>query len=187
MRVRRASTGIEICRETKEQHVAQKIENRFVHRRVSAFGSADGAFDDFTIFFAYGLTRSEIGSVNRETGDRLAHSTRERLEREITVPTAPLRKPIEHVAEHIDVVRQRELHHLELFRIQQMTKRHRVTDETMKRFCDRFLGRGIDEQLRYLIGKIVASGAVQAPIVAQPLGTCEDFLGDHVNGAPIFG
>ena len=68
-----------------------------------------------------------------------------------------------------------------------MTKRHRVTDETMKRFCDRFLGRGIDEQLCHLIGKIVASGAVQAPIVTQSLGTREDFLGDHVNSAPIFG
>src|SRR5262249_39828915 len=117
MRVRRASTGIEICRETKEQHVKQKIEDRFVHRRVSAFGCADYALDDFPIFFAHGLTRSEIGSVNRETGDGLAHSTRERLEGEITVPTATLGKPIEHVTQHIDIVRQRELHHLELFRI----------------------------------------------------------------------
>src|SRR5262249_44652892 len=151
MRVRRATGRVEGCWETEEQHPTQKIKYRFVDRRVSTFGSADRAFDDSTIFFVHRLTWSDIGSVNREAGDGLAHGTRKCLEREIPIPAVPLRKPIEHVAEHIDIVRQRELHYLELFRIQQMTKRHRATNETMKRFCDRFLGGGIDQQLRHLI------------------------------------
>ena len=35
-----------------------------------------------------------------------------------------------------------------------------MTDEPMKRFCDRRLSRRIDEQLHQVIGKIVTGGSV---------------------------
>src|SRR5438105_11312785 len=143
MHVRRAPSGIEIWLETKEQHVLQITEDRLVHRWIPPFGGADRALHDLTIFFTHRLTRREVGSINRKTGDSLAHRTRKRLEREIAVPTTALGKPIEHVAQNIDVVRQCELHNLQFFRIQEMAKRNRVTDETMERFCDRLLGRRI--------------------------------------------
>src|SRR6267378_3857768 len=117
MRVRRAPRGIETCWKMKEQHVPQKIENRFVHGWVSAFGSTDRALQDLTIFFAHRLTRREIGSVNREAGNGFAHSTRKRLEREISIPAASLRDSVEHVAQDIDIVRQRQFHYLQFFRI----------------------------------------------------------------------
>ena len=37
-----------------------------------------------------------------------------------------------------------------------MPKRNGVADETVKRFCDRRFSRRLDEQLRELIGEIVA-------------------------------
>src|SRR3989442_632462 len=108
MRVRRASAGIEVWLETKEQHVPQIIEDRFIYRRVTAFGCADRSLDDLTVFFAHRLTRREIGSINGKASDGLAHSTRKRLEREISIPAAALGKPIEHVAQNTGVIRQRE-------------------------------------------------------------------------------
>src|ERR1700730_14682535 len=153
MRVCRTSACIEIWLVPKEQHVPQIIEDRFVHGWVSAFRCANRTLDDLTIFLARRLTRREIGSINRKTGDSLAHGTRERLEREISIPAVSLGKPVEHVAQNIDVVPHRELHYLEFFRIQQMAKRNRVTDETMERFCDRPLGRRMDQQLSRLIVK----------------------------------
>src|SRR5260370_42028242 len=99
MHVRRASSGIEIWLETKEQHVVQIIEDRLVHRWIPPFGGADRALHDLTIFFAHRLTRREICSINREAGDSLAHRTRKRLEREIPIPTISFGKPIEHVAQ----------------------------------------------------------------------------------------
>jgi hypothetical protein len=41
--------GIEILRGTKQQHVAQKIEDRFLHRRVAAFGCGDSALDNLPV------------------------------------------------------------------------------------------------------------------------------------------
>src|SRR5437867_2980591 len=67
-----------------------------------------------------------------------------------------------------------------------MTKRNRVTDEPMECFCDRSLGRRIEEQLHHLIRKIVTSGSVQAPVFAQRFRAGEDFFCDHINGASVF-
>src|SRR5262245_1662729 len=137
MRVRCASGSVEICWETEEQHLTQKSEDRFIHGWITSFGSADRALDDFTIFIADRVTRREIASVNRKAGDGFAPGPRERLKREIAVPAASLRQPIEHAAQNIDVVRQREFHHLQFFCIQQVAKRNRVIDETMEDFCNR--------------------------------------------------
>jgi hypothetical protein len=98
-----------------------------------------------------------------------------------------LGKPVKHVPQNIDIVCQREFHHLQLLRIKQVPKRHRVTNETMERLCDRRFGRGIDQQLRHLIRKIVASGSVHGPVLAQGLGAGDDFLRQHVNRAAILG
>ena len=165
MRVRGAFDSIKIRRKTKEQHVAQIIKDRLVHSRVAALGRADRALDDLTIFVADRLTRRKISSVNREAGDGLAHRARERLEREIAIPSVLLGQAVEHVPQHNDIVRQREFHYLQLFRIQQMAEGDRVTNETMERFCDRRFGRRIDQQLCHLICKIVASGSVHRPIL----------------------
>src|SRR5438045_45597 len=100
MRVRGTTGSIEICREMKEQYVAQKIEDGFLHRGISPFGCIDGAIDNSAIFVAHWLTRGDIGSVDRKTSDRLTHSTRKCFECEIPIPPASFRKPIEHVAQN---------------------------------------------------------------------------------------
>src|SRR6184192_2770743 len=69
MRVRGAFDSIKIRRKTKEQHVAQIIEDRLVHSRVAALRRPDRTLDDLTIFVADRLTRRKISSVNREAGD----------------------------------------------------------------------------------------------------------------------
>jgi hypothetical protein len=90
MRVRRASGSIEIWLEMKEQHVLQIIEDRLVHRRVTAFGCVDCALHDLAIFFAHRLIRCEIRSINREAGDGLTDYARKRLQREISIPPISL-------------------------------------------------------------------------------------------------
>src|SRR5207247_8876034 len=67
-----------------------------------------------------------------------------------------------------------------------MAKRYRVINETMERLCDRCLRRRIDQQLRRLIRKIISSGSVYAPVLAQCFGAGEDFFSDDVDGATIF-
>ena len=67
-----------------------------------------------------------------------------------------------------------------------MAKRYRVINETMERLCDRCLRRRIDQQLRRLIRKIISSGSVYAPVLAQCFGAGEDFFRDDVDGATIF-
>ena len=98
MRVRLPRFVVEIFRETKEQNVAQEIEDRFLERRISALRRDHGALDDGAIFFAHRLSGSDVGAVNREAGNRLAHRAGERLEGEIAKPAVFLRKPVEHVA-----------------------------------------------------------------------------------------
>src|SRR5678815_3592329 len=95
--MRGAARGIEILWGTKQQHVAQKIKNRFLHCRVAAFGCGDGALDDLPVLFAYRLTGVDIGSVNRKARNRLAHGTRERFERKIAIPSVSLGQAIEQV------------------------------------------------------------------------------------------
>src|ERR1051326_960093 len=185
MRVRGAFGSIQLCRDMKEQHVPQIIEDRLFHSRIAALGCDDCALNNLAIFFADRLTRHKISSVNREAGDSLAHGARERLEGEIAIGSVLLRKPIEHVPKDVDIVRQSEFHYLQLFRIQQVTERNRVTDETMECFSDRRFRRRIDQQLCHLICKIVASGSVHRPVLAQRFGTSQDFFCQHVNGARI--
>ena len=52
-------------------------------------------------------------------------AARQRLEREIAIPSVLLGQPVEHVAEHIDIIGQGQSHDLQLFCIQQMPERHR--------------------------------------------------------------
>ena len=185
MRVRGAPSIIEIWRKTEKQHVTQKIENRFFHRWVAALGRGDCALDDLSIFFAHGLAGREISSINGKAGDGFAHRARERLEREIAIPAVLLGQTIEHVAQNIDIVGQGEFHHLQFLCIQQMPKRHRVADETMEGFCNLRFGRGIDQQLRHLIRKIVASRSMHEPVLPQRFRGGENFFRQHINGASI--
>src|SRR5664279_5229792 len=98
---------VEILRKTKEQNIAQEIEDRFLERGISAFRDDDGAFDDRTVFLTHRLPGSDIGAVDREAGNRLTHRAGQRLEREIAEPPVLLRKPVEHVPENVDVVGER--------------------------------------------------------------------------------
>src|SRR5947208_3654595 len=66
-------------------------------------------------------------------------------DREMAIPSVFIGKPIEHVTQHIDVVGQGQFHDLQFFGIQQVAKRDRVTNETMKGFSDFCLGRGINK------------------------------------------
>src|SRR4029077_6281797 len=106
MRVLGARLGVEVWWKTKEQHVTKKIEDRFVHGRIAPLRRGDGAFDNLPILLSHGLSGRQIRSVNRKTSDGLAHRARKGLEREIAIPSVLLGKPVEHVAQHIDVVGQ---------------------------------------------------------------------------------
>ena len=91
MRIRSPSGSIEILGRTKQQHVAQEIKDRFIHRRVTAFGCSDRALDDLFIFVAYRLIGLDVRSINGKASNRLAHGARERLKRKISVPSVLLR------------------------------------------------------------------------------------------------
>ncbi len=66
-----------------------------------------------------------------------------------------------------------------------MPERNGVTDETVERFCDRRLSRGIDEQLRDVIGEIVAGRSVHGPVFAQRFRAGENFFRHHVDGSAV--
>src|SRR4029453_5835455 len=119
MRVSSAGLGIEIFWEAEEQYVAKKIENRFFNCRVAALGRGDCTLDHLSIFFAHRPAGREISSINGKAGDGLAYGSRKRFQREVAIPAVLLREPVEHVAENIDIVRQRQLHYLQLFGINQ--------------------------------------------------------------------
>ena len=55
----------------------------------------------------------------------------------------------------------------------------------MERFCDRRFSRRIDQQLRQLIGEIVAGRSVDRPIFAQGFRAGENFFCHHVDRPPI--
>ena len=179
--MRRATGGIDILRRTQQQHVTQKIENRLLHCRVAAFGCGDGAFDNLSVLFVYRLARLDIGSVNGEARNRLAHGARERFEREIAIPAISFGQSIEHVAQNIHVIGQGKLHHQKFFCIEQMPERNGMADETMKRFCDRSFRRRIDQQLHDVIGEIVAGGSMHWPVFAQFFRAGENFFRDHID------
>ena len=122
MRVRGAFGSVKVRRETKEQYLAQIIEDRLVHSRVAALGRGDCALDNLSIFIVHRLIGLEISAINRKAGDGLAQRARQRLEREIAIPSVLLGKPVEHVPQNIDIVRQGQFHHLQLFCVQQMAK-----------------------------------------------------------------
>ena len=107
MRVLRARFFIQVFRKTKEQDVAQEIEDRFFDRRVAALGRRDRSLDDRAIVLAHRFSGRDVGSINRETGDRFANCAIQRIEGEIAEPAILLPKAIEHVAEDVDVVRER--------------------------------------------------------------------------------
>ena len=56
-----------------------------------------------------------------------------------------------------------------------------MTDEPMKRFCDRRLSRRIDEQLHHVISKIVTGRSVYRPVFAQGFRPGENFFCQHVD------
>ena len=93
-----------------------------------------------------GCAGREISPINREAGDRFAHSAAQRIEGEIAIPAILLRKPIEHVAEDIDVVGERQPHDEALLRVNQMAEMHRVADEPVEGLRDRCSADAIDEQ-----------------------------------------
>ena len=93
-----------------------------------------------SIFLAHRPAGREIGSINGKTSDGFAHGSRKGFEREVAIPAVLLGKPIEHAAQNIDIVRQRQLGYLQFLGIDQMPKRQGVTDETMERLCDSRFG-----------------------------------------------
>ena len=136
MRVRGACVVIEIFRKPEEQNIAQKIKDRFFNCGIPALGCRDGALDYLSILVVHRPSRRKVGSINRKAGNRLADGARERFEREIAIPAVLLGKPIDHVAQNINVVGERQSHHEQLLRVREMPEMQRVTEETMERLCD---------------------------------------------------
>src|SRR6267378_7965544 len=52
MHVLLARLRIEVFRKSEKQNVAEKIEDRFLHRRIAAFGRSNRAPDHLSIFVA---------------------------------------------------------------------------------------------------------------------------------------
>src|SRR6266700_187884 len=86
---------IQVLRKSKKQNVAEKIEGRFLHRRIAAFGRGDCALNYLSIFFAHRMAGGEISPINREAGDRLSHGAGERFKCKIAIPAIVSGKPVE--------------------------------------------------------------------------------------------
>src|SRR5205807_8109188 len=115
-----------------EQSNGPKIKDRFFNCSIPAIGCGDGAFDYLSILVAHRPSRREVGSINGKAGNRLADGVCERFEREIAIPAIFLGKPIDHVAENIDVVGERQSHHEQLLRVGEMPEMQRVAEKTME-------------------------------------------------------
>ena len=176
---------IEIFRETEEQNVAQEIEDRFLQRRVAPFRRDDGALDDGAILLAHRLAGRDVSAIDREAGDRFAHRAGQRVEGEIAEPAIRFREPVEHVAEHVDVVREREPHDQPFLRVNQMAEMHRVADETLERFRDRLLRGAVDQNIREQLREFVAGRAMDRPIFPERFVPGQDFLHQEINRAAI--
>ena len=74
-----------------------------------------------------------------------------------------------------------EPHDEALLRVNEMPESARVPDETVERFRDRGFGRGIDQQLRDLIGEIVAGRAVNWPVFAQRFVAGQNFFQHQID------
>src|SRR5205814_8391781 len=154
---------IEVLWESKKQNVAEKIEDRFLHRRIAALGRGDRALDHLSIFVADRLAGREISSINREAGNCFPHRPCERFECEIAIPPIFFRQPVEHVAEHFDFVGQGQSHHQTLLRVNEMPEMHRVSDEPMKSPRHVSFSRSVHENAGDLIGKIVTGRSMEWP------------------------
>ena len=62
-----------------------------------------------------------------------------------------------------------------------MPKRNGVADETVECFCNRRFSRLFDEQLRELVGEIVAGRSMHRPFFAQCFRAGENFFRYHVD------
>ena len=60
-----------------------------------------------------------------------------------------------------------------------------MTDETVERFCNRRLSRGIRQQLRRVIGKIVTRRAMYGPIVPQSFRARENFFRHQIDRTAV--
>ncbi len=140
MRMRGTCIVVGNPRKSGEQNIAQKIKDRFFHPGIAALGGGDSAFDYLSIFVTHWPSRGEVSSINRKARDRFAHRARERFQREIAIPAILLRKPVDHVAENIDIVGKRQSHHEQLLRINEMIEMQRVADETIECLCHRSFG-----------------------------------------------
>ncbi len=174
---------VEVFRETEEQDVAQEIEDRFFERRVAPLGRSDRALDHGAIGFAHRAARREVGSINRKTGDCLAHRKGQGIEGIIAVPAIFLRDPVEHRAEDIDVVGEREPHDEALLGIDEMSEMQGVPNEFVERVRDRALGRGVDQHADGVVHEIIASRAVNWPVFRKLLVAAQDFLDHEIDGA----
>ena len=160
---------VEVLGKTQQQNIAQKIEDRFFQGRVPPLRRRDRALDDGTVFVADRLARRDVGPIDRETGDRFANRASKRLEGEVAKPAILLRQPVEHVAENVHIVCQRQPHDEEFLRINKMAERHRMPDETLERFRDRLLRGTVDEHIRHQLAEFIAGRAVDGPVRAQSL------------------
>ena len=157
---------VQVFGEPEQQNIAQKIEDRFFQRRVPSFRRRHRALNNRAIFFADGLARRDVSPINRKTGDRFANGARQGFQREIPEPPVLFRKPVEHVAENVHVVRQRQPHHEPLFCVNQMAERHRMADEPLERFRNRLFGGRVDQNVRDQLREFVPGRSVHRPIRA---------------------
>src|SRR5438034_684759 len=185
LRVRGTLLFVEVFRKTKEQKIEQEIKDRFFDCGIATFRRRHRALDHRAIFLAHWFPWFEISSIDGETGDRFAHRARQSFQGVVAKPTVLLRQPINHVAENVDFVGQRNAHDQSLLRVNEMAEMERVTDESLENFGDGAFRVVIDQHARDLIGEIVAGGAVDWPVLRQLFVAGQNFFDDQINGASI--
>ena len=162
--MRSALLFIEVFRKTKEQKVAQKVEDRFFDRGIASLGRRHRALDHRAILLAHRFSRFQIGAINGKTCDRFAHRPGQRFQSVIAKPAIMFRQPIHHVAKNVNFVGQGNAHDQPLLGVNEVAEVQGVTDETLEDFANRAFGVVIDQHARDLIGKIVAVCAVDRPV-----------------------
>ena len=176
-----------VGREFEKQNVAQEVEDRRVRARVAALGERDGLVDHRAVLGARRLAVGQVGAVDREARDDLAHGVRQVVEREVAEEPVALAQAVEDEAEHVDVVGQRQAHRQALLLVDERGEVDVAVDELLVGLGERFLRGGINEELRDVRREIVAGRSMNGPVLAQRLVAREDFFSEQVDAFPVGG
>jgi hypothetical protein len=179
LRAQRLVHGMRIVRR-RQQHGAEKVEEGVLHGRIAPARTADRAADQLLLQFTRWLARQEVGAIDREACDDLAHRGAERIHGEVAVPAIALGDAIQQMAEHRDLARERRLHDEPFAAIRHIVIVHQRPDEARMAFGDFLLRAPIHEDADHVVCELVARGPVDGPIGAKRFAWPENLLHQQV-------